>query len=110
MAKILNRKYISEGLERLAKRMEKLPEVRKAFGSRIEDFEIIIKKAAEELRPSGTYECFHCGERAVIWGGDHTFEDYGAEGEGIVQNLHCSNCGADILYYVPIEGEDNGNN
>lgn len=49
------------------------------------------------------YECFHCGERAVIWGSDFDFEDYGLEGEGIIHELHCSNCGAVITYEVPIE-------
>ena len=54
------------------------------------------------------YECFHCGQRAVIWGSDFDFEDYGMEGEGVVHVCHCSHCGAWITYYVPIEtgGED----
>ena len=30
----------------------------------------------------GTYECFHCGQRAVVWGADFDPEDYGREGEG----------------------------
>ena len=30
------------------------------------------------------YECFHCGERSVIWQSDFTFEDFGYEGDGIV--------------------------
>ena len=54
----------------------------------------------------GTYECFHCGQRAVVWGADFDPEDYGIEGEGVVHELHCSNCGADIVYYVIEEGED----
>jgi hypothetical protein len=33
--------------------------------------------------------CF-CGT-ALIWGGDHDYEDYGAEGNGIVSNLSCPN-------------------
>lgn len=52
------------------------------------------------------YECFHCGERAVIWGADFNPEDYGIEGEGVVHNLHCSNCGAEIQYVVLDEEED----
>lgn len=48
------------------------------------------------------YECFHCGERAVIWLSDFSFEDYGKEGEGIIHVCHCSNCGAEIQYMVPI--------
>ena len=45
---------------------------------------------------SGMYECFHCGERTVIWGADFDGEDYGYLEPGIVHSLHCSNCGAEI--------------
>lgn len=48
------------------------------------------------------YECFHCLARAVIWEADFSFEDYGYEGEGIIQNLHCTNFGAEIQYMIPI--------
>ena len=48
------------------------------------------------------YECFHCCQKAVIWDNDFTFEDFGMEGEGIVQVCHCTNCGAEIYYYIPI--------
>lgn len=51
------------------------------------------------------YECFHCGERAVIWDGDFSFEDYGMEGEGIINTCHCTNCGARIEYYISLEDE-----
>lgn len=52
------------------------------------------------------YECFHCCARAVIWDADFTFEDVGLEGEGIVHFCHCSNCGAQIEYYISLEDED----
>ena len=53
------------------------------------------------------YECFHCGARAVIWDADFDFADYGYDGDGIVQECHCENCGARITYIIPIsEGED----
>ena len=53
------------------------------------------------------YECFHCGARAVIWDCDYDFEDFGYEGEGIVQTLHCANCGAEIEYRINLgDGED----
>lgn len=52
------------------------------------------------------YECFHCGHRSVIWGADFSFEDYGLEGEGIIHECHCHNCGADITYYISLEKED----
>jgi len=48
------------------------------------------------------FECFHCLSRSVVWCADFSFEDYDVEGEGIVHTLHCSNCGADIVYYVPV--------
>lgn len=51
------------------------------------------------------YECFNCGERAVIWDNDFTFEDYGYEGEGIVHECHCGNCGAWITYMISLEEE-----
>jgi len=46
------------------------------------------------------YECFHCGERAVVWMNDFTFEDYEIEGEGIIHVLQCQSCGAVITYEV----------
>lgn len=54
------------------------------------------------------YECFHCGARAVIWDSDFTFEDYGLEGEGIVNHCHCANCGAEIDYFVRLDEEEEG--
>lgn len=52
------------------------------------------------------YECFHCGSISVIWDSDFNFEDYGLEGEGIIHECHCSHCGARIVYYVPIGGDE----
>ena len=54
------------------------------------------------------YECFHCGEKAVTWDSDFTFEDFGYEGEGLVHCCHCNNCGARIEYRIPddLEEED----
>lgn len=56
------------------------------------------------------YECFHCGHRTVGWCNDFSFEDYGYEGEGIVHVLHCSNCGAEIEYYISFDDEDDHDN
>ena len=52
------------------------------------------------------YKCFNCGANAVMWVADFTFEDYGYETEegnteGIIHTCCCTNCGADIVYYVP---------
>lgn len=58
---------------------------------------------------NGTFECFHCGVRAVIWDNDFTFEDYGYEGEGLIHACHCGNCGAEITYAIsldPLEKDD----
>lgn len=49
------------------------------------------------------YECFHCCARAVILDSDFSFEDVGMEGEGIVHFCHCSNCGAQIEYYISLD-------
>lgn len=51
------------------------------------------------------YQCFHCLNNTVCWDCDYNFEDYGYEGEGIVQVLHCANCGAEIEYRIPLEEE-----
>ena len=51
------------------------------------------------------FECFHCLARAVIWDADFDFSDFAYEGDGIVQILHCTNCGAEIEYRVPIGAE-----
>ena len=53
------------------------------------------------------YECFHCLSKSVIWDCDYTFEDFGYEGDGLVQICHCVNCGAEIEYRIPLsENED----
>jgi len=48
-------------------------------------------------------ECFHCGNKSVIWDCDYEFSDYGYDGEGIIHALHCSKCGAEITYAVSTE-------
>ena len=52
------------------------------------------------------YECFHCREQTVIWDSDYSYEEWGLEGEGIVQVLHCTNCGAEITYYISDESNE----
>ena len=46
-----------------------------------------------------------CGGN-IIWGGDHTFEDYCIEGEGIVSNGSCSKCPNYLLLYCPFEEDE----
>ena len=52
------------------------------------------------------YQCFHCLQNTVCWECDYDYEDYGYEGEGIVQICHCSNCGAEIEYRIPLKNEE----
>lgn len=52
------------------------------------------------------YECFHCLSKSVIWDSDFSFEDYGYEGEGIIHECHCTKCGAQITYWIPINNEE----
>lgn len=54
------------------------------------------------------YECYVCGSNKVIWDNDFMFEDYGYEGDGIVHEFHCMNCGADITVCESFDnyGED----
>lgn len=49
-------------------------------------------------------KCWHC-QSDVIWGGDHSFEDYLLEGEGIVTNMSCSKCPANYLIYLGDEDD-----
>ena len=50
--------------------------------------------------------CYHCNTE-LIWGGDHMYEDYGIDGEGIVSNLSCPNCPTTVFVYTDIEEEKN---
>ena len=54
------------------------------------------------------YECFHCGERAVIWGGDFGLDEWEDDPEldGVFHVLHCTNCGAEITYVISDGRED----
>lgn len=46
------------------------------------------------------FQCFHCLHDTLCWDCDYDFSDYGYEGEGIVQVLHCNNCGAEVEYRI----------
>ena len=49
--------------------------------------------------------CWHC-KKKLIWGGDHTYEDYGMDGDGVVTNLSCPNedCGVEnVFVYMNLE-------
>ena len=81
-------------------------EVYQAIVNRVADLEFENEILKNKRRHGGTYECFHCLHDSVVWQCDYDYEDYGYMGEGIVQILHCSNCGADIEYDIPITQED----
>tara|TARA_Y100001973_G_C4957458_1_gene213284 strand:+ start:316 stop:483 length:168 start_codon:yes stop_codon:yes gene_type:complete len=51
--------------------------------------------------------CWHCNTE-LIWGGDHSYEDYGLDGDGVVVNLSCPSCGAFVISYSKIKGENDG--
>lgn len=51
------------------------------------------------------YECFHCGNTSVVWDMDFDFQDLGIEGDGIIHFCHCTECGAQIQYRVPMRNE-----
>ena len=44
-----------------------------------------------------------CGTE-LIWGGDHDYEDYSTEGEGIVSNLSCPNDDCDVQLIIMNDG------
>lgn len=46
------------------------------------------------------FQCFHCLQQSLVWDSDYDFEDFGYEGDGIVQILHCVNCGAEVEYRI----------
>jgi len=50
-------------------------------------------------------KCWHCQSK-LIWGGDHSFEDYCLEGDGVVTNLSCSKCDAEVLVYLGKKSEN----
>lgn len=46
--------------------------------------------------------CFNCGE-VLRWDGDSSFEDVGADGDGIVSYWACDKCGAWYEIFTPTE-------
>lgn len=52
-------------------------------------------------KPNDRMNCWNCGTQ-MIWGGDHSFEDVGLDGEGIASNFSCPNCSAHADFYVSI--------
>ena len=51
------------------------------------------------------HKCFNC-DGELIWGGDHSFEDYGIDGrDGIVTNYSCSECDTTVIVYTELENK-----
>lgn len=50
--------------------------------------------------------CFHCLRNSVIWDCDYEFSDFGYDGKGVVQILHCENCGAEIEYRIRLDDNE----
>lgn len=51
-------------------------------------------------------KCWYC-QKEMIWGGDHSYEDYGIEEEdGIIANLSCSSCEAFCYFHIPLGERD----
>ena len=69
------------------------------------DAELLKEAAALISEPAGVYQCFHCLHQSVVWQNDFSFEDFGYEGEGIVQICSCTNCGAEIQYTLRLDEE-----
>lgn len=46
------------------------------------------------------FECFHCLNKSLVWQSDYSFQEFGYEGDGIVQILECSHCGAEVEYRI----------
>lgn len=53
----------------------------------------------ERKRYDNQCRCWYCGGE-VYWLNDWTPEDYGYDREGIVTDLMCSDCGANIQYVL----------
>ena len=51
--------------------------------------------------------CYVCGKKKVIWNSDFSFDECGYEGDGIVHNYTCQECGAEIEVRESFESEDN---
>lgn len=52
------------------------------------------------------FTCFHCGQQSVVWQNNFSYKKCGYDGEGIVQFFHCSHCGAEIEYCIPLDEPD----
>lgn len=69
----------------------------------IQDIKNMPTINAEIIEDRGKFRCYSCLRSTVIWDNDFSYEDYGIDGNGIVQTYHCTNCGAEIEVYIPIE-------
>lgn len=61
--------------------------------------DVLIHQVQHPVRKTFCWRCSH----EMIWGGDFSYEDYGLDGEGVISNHSCPNCGASMEFYA---GED----
>jgi hypothetical protein len=50
-------------------------------------------------------DCWHC-DSELIWGGDHSYEDFGLDSDGIVSSLSCPKCPTTVEVYYSIDEEE----
>ena len=50
-------------------------------------------------------KCCNC-ESELIWGGDHDYDDYSCEGEGIVSNLSCPKDDCNVQLVLIYQGDN----
>ncbi len=51
-------------------------------------------------------ECPYCKQGVLSCTADYEFEEFGVEGEGIVQITRCTNCKIEIETRIPMETMD----
>lgn len=80
------------------------------YASMVERREEKIKKLKNKIDKltdlNNRMNCWNCGDE-LIWGGDHDFDAFHINGEGIVANFTCSNpnCNTYVESYYTISEE-----
>lgn len=55
----------------------------------------------------GYCRCWWCRE-LLCWDSDFNYDEVHGEGEGIVTFLHCTGCGAEVMYSLRDDDPDDG--
>ena len=77
----------------------------------IEDFyrkeELLdMAKSESAKRNGGCGVCWYCGSGRLCWGADFNYDEMFGEGEGIASTLTCLDCGAEALFSIRHDKED----